>query len=517
MAGDASHQAAVGAAQRPPALIAAGFGVAILMLAGVGAAAYRSIDLFEGRVRSMERTQEMFLANQDVLTLLKDGVIAQRGYVITGEPRYLEPYDAAVRTREERLETLRRLIQASDDQQRARLAEIEVLVTDVLRTIDASVALRAQGVDARAPEQVALIDAGKRLLDRARVVIKDIRSAANADLMEHLHDTEQTGKNTRLLLIVTDTVAIALLLMAFGLLRRELGRRERAEFALKRANDELESRILERTLQFEQANRDLSLKVAEYRQARHEVADLNSALERRVEERTAELGQANQGLERFAYSVSHDLRTPLRAVIGFTRTLEKEYGAGLDDEGRRLIGVILHSGRRMDWLIEDLLTYARLRRMPVQAIELDMKALATEAAHDVVAASGRSVHLVVNDLPAALADRSLIWEVWSNLLSNAVKFSSQQPQQRVEVGGSAEGDWCTYWVRDNGVGFNMKYYARLFGVFERLHDAEQFPGSGVGLAIVRSAIDKHQGKVWGEGKVGEGATFYFTLLRAQRP
>ena len=490
--------------------------MAILMLAAVGAAAYRSIDLFEGRVRSVERTQEIFLANQDVLTLLKDGVIAQRGYVITGEPRYLEPYHAAVRTREERLQALRRLIQASDVQQRARLAEIEALVTDVIGTIDASVALRGQGVDARAPQQVALIDAGKRSLDRARAVVKDIRSAANADLMDRLHDTQQTGKTTRALLIVTDTIAIALLLLAFGLLRRELGRRERAEFALQRANDELESRILERTLQIERANHDLSSKVTEQRQARHEIAELNAALERRVEERTAALAQANQGLERFTYSVSHDLRTPLRAVIGFTRTLEKEYGAGLDDEGKRLIGVILHSGRRMDQLIEDLLTYSRLRRLPVQAVELDMKALATEAAHDVQAASGRAVRLHVGDLPAALADRSLIWEVWSNLLSNAVKFSSHQDEPCVEVGGSAEGAWCTYWVRDNGVGFNMKYYERLFGVFERLHDAEQFPGSGVGLAIVHSAIDKHQGRVWGEGKVGEGATFYFSLPRAQR-
>lgn len=516
MAIGSEHQIAAGAGRRPPLLIAAGFAAAVLMLAAVGAAAYRSIDLFEDRVRSVERTHELFLANQDVLTLLKDGVIAQRGYVITGEPRYLEPYLAAVRARAERLEALRRLIQDSDDQQRARLAEIESLVTAMIGTIDASITLREQGVDARAQQQVALIDAGKLSLDRARTVTKDIRSAANADLMDRLHDTQQTGKTTRALLIVTDTIAIALLLMAFGLLRRELGRREHAEFALQCANNELESRILERTHQLEQANSDLSLKVAEHRQARQEIAELNAALERRVEERTAELAQANQGLERFAYSVSHDLRTPLRAVIGFTRTLEREYGAGLDDEGKRLIGVILHSGHRMDRLIEDLLTYSRLRRLPVQAVELDMKALANEAAQDVQAASGRAASFHVGDLPAALADHSLIWEVWSNLLSNAMKFSSHQAQPRVEVGGSAEGAWCTYWVRDNGVGFNMKYYERLFGVFERLHDAEQFPGSGVGLAIVRSAIDKHQGRVWGEAKVGDGATFYFSLPRAQQ-
>lgn len=484
------------------------------MLVAVGAAAYRSIGLFEGHVRSVAQTQDIVLANQDLLSLIKDGVIAQRGYAITGEPRYLEPYQAALRTRNERLDALRALIPPTNEEQSKRLAEIEVLVANAIKTIDASIELRTQGVDARAAQQVVLIDTGKLLLDRARAVARDIRSAANENLMNRLQDTQQTGKNTRVLLVVTDVIAIALLLIAFGLLRRELGRRERAEFALQQVNDALESRILTRTQQLERANSDLALKMAEHSQARLEIVDLNAALERRVAERTTELALANQGLERFTYSVSHDLRTPLRAVIGFTRTLEREYGASLDSEGNRLIGVILHSGQRMDKLIEDLLTYSRLRRLPVQAVDLNMNALAAEAGQDVQAASGRAIRMKVGDLPAAFADRSLIGEVWTNLLSNAVKFSSNADHPYVEVGGFAEGDWCTYWVRDNGAGFNMKYYDRLFGVFERLHDAEQFPGSGVGLAIVRSAIDKHQGRVWGESKVDEGATFYFTLPRA---
>ena len=500
---------------RHPAVVLGGFALAIVMLAGVGAAAYRGLNQFEARARSVERTQQIFIAAQDVLTLLKDGVIAQRGFLLTGEARYLEPYDAALRTREERLAALRSPLSLEGAEQLARLSEIEALTAEVLDSIGKSVELRRRGVDARTAEQVTLIDAGKKSLDRARTVVKDIRTAANTEMLDRLHEAEQTGSNTKRLLLVTDTVAIALLLAAFGLLRRQLIERHRAEAELQRVNDDLELRISERTQQLERANEELSGKVAGETRARAEIADLNMALERRVDERTAELALANQGLERFAYSISHDLRTPLRAILGFTRTLEREHGAALDDEGRRLIGIVLDSGRRMDRLIEDLLSFARLGRKAVAAEMLDMHALASQALRDVESSRGGSKAVVqLADLPPARADRSLIWEVWTNLLSNAFKFSGGRADPLIEIGGRREGAQCVYWVRDNGVGFNMKYYDRLFGVFERLHDAEEFPGSGVGLAIVRSALDKHQGKVWAEGEPGRSATFYFSLPAA---
>lgn len=496
---------------RDPRVVMVGFAAAVAMLAVVGAAAYRGLGEFEQRVRSVERTQQTFIAAQDLLTLLKDGIIAQRGFVITGEDRYLEPYHAALRSRDERLGALTDLLQRDDVDQRKRLVELETLMAEVLDSIGKSVELRRRGVDVRAGEQVLLIDAGKRSLDRARTVVKDMRTASNAELMALLHATEQGGSTTRRLLLITDTTAILVLLVAFGMLRRQLIQRGRAEQALQRSNDELEVRIQDRTRQLERANQDLNLKVIEQSRTQAEIADLNMALERRVEARTAELAQANQGLERFAYSVSHDLRTPLRAIVGFTRTLEKEYGAVLDDEGHRLIGIILHSGHRMDRLIEDLLSLSRLRRRSVAAESLDMSALVAEALRDIESTSTKHVEVRVAALPEVIADRSLIWEVWSNLLSNAFKFSATREQPLIEVSGRREGDHCVYSVRDNGVGFNMKYYDRLFGVFERLHDAEEFPGSGVGLAIVRAALEKHDGRVWAESEVGRGTTFHFSL------
>lgn len=482
------------------------------MLAAVGAAAYRGLNQFEARVRSVERTQQIFIAAQDCLTLLKDAVIAQRGFLLTGEARYLDPYETALRTRDERLAALRLQLAQQGAEQQARLAEVEALTDETLNNIARSVALRRQGLDGRNTEQVTLIDSGKKSLDRARSVVRDIRTAANTELMDRLHEAEQTGSHTKRLLLVTDTIAILLLLTAFGLLRRQVIERGRAETELQCVNEELELHISERTRQLESANQELSGKVAGETRARAEIADLNMALERRVEERTAELALANQGLESFAYSVSHDLRTPLRAIVGFTRTLEREHGPGLDDEGRRLIGIVLDSGRRMDQLIEDLLSYSRLRRKTVAVEMLDMQALASQALRDVESSRGEAkAEVHIGELPQVRADRSLIWEVWSNLLSNAFKFSGGREHPKVEIGGRREGADCVYWVRDNGVGFNMKYYDRLFGVFERLHDAEQFPGSGVGLAIVRGAIDKHQGKVWAESRLDAGTTFFFTL------
>lgn len=509
------HASSALAAWRDPKVIAVGFAAAIVMLAAVGAAAYRGLTQFESRVRSVERTQQIFIAAQDVLTLLKDGVIAQRGFLLTGEPRFLEPYDAALRSKDERLTGLRRLLAAEGEEQRMRGTELEALTSTAIDSIARSVELRRQGVDARAQEQVGLIDAGKRSLDRARSLVRDIRTTANTELLDRLHEAEVSGSTTRKLLLVTDTIAISVLLLAFGLLRRQLIERGRAEFALQRANDELEVRILERTRQLETANEELNGRIAALSSAQAEIAELNQVLERRVHDRTAELAQANQGLERFAYSVSHDLRTPLRAIVGFTRTLEKEYGAALDDEGRRLIGVVLHSGRRMDRLIEDLLTFSRLGRRTVAAERLDMNALASEALQEIESSSEAAVKVTMEVLPVVLADRALIGEVWSNLLSNAFKFAGHQPTPAIEIGGRREGGSCVYWVRDNGVGFDMKYYDRLFGVFERLHDAEEFPGSGVGLAIVHSAVDKHRGRVWAEAVPGHGATFYFSLPDAQ--
>jgi signal transduction histidine kinase len=239
-----------------------------------------------------------------------------------------------------------------------------------------------------------------------------------------------------------------------------------------------------------------------------------SELETRVLERTAELEAVNKELSAFSYSVSHDLRAPLRAVDGYARMLEEDYAARLDDEGRRLLGVVRDSAGRMGHLIDDLLAFSRLSRQPIARQTVDSASLVREVVSEVRGDSKTSVE--VGELPPAQGDRALLKQVWVNLVSNAIKYSSKRDAARVEIGGQVEGEENIYWVRDNGAGFDMRYATKLFGVFQRLHSQEEFSGTGVGLAIVQRVVTRHGGRVWAEGKPGEGACFSFSLPREHR-
>jgi signal transduction histidine kinase len=230
---------------------------------------------------------------------------------------------------------------------------------------------------------------------------------------------------------------------------------------------------------------------------------------RRAQQKTAELMVAYKELDTFSYSVSHDLRAPLRAMDGYSQMLEEDFGTRLDDEGRRLLGVIRSNSLRMGQLIDDLLAFSKLGRQEPAKRPVDMAALAHEVVQEV--ARGVSAKIEMQALPPAEADRSLLRQVWTNLVGNALKYSGKRADPRIEIGGAEGSGENVYWVRDNGAGFDMRYADKLFGVFQRLHRAEEFPGTGVGLAIVQRIVTRHGGRVWAEGRPGEGACFHFSL------
>ena len=231
-----------------------------------------------------------------------------------------------------------------------------------------------------------------------------------------------------------------------------------------------------------------------------------------MRKQAAELEAANRDLESFSYSVSHDLRAPLRAIDGYSNILRESCGDRLGDEDKRLLGKILENTQRMGTLIEDLLAFSQLGRRPIFAAEIDMEALAREVVDELRSAPGQQVpNCVLKPLPAGWGDRSLVRQVWLNLLSNAIKFTGASEVPSIELGGSSEDARNVYYVKDNGAGFDMRYYGKLFGVFQRLHSSREFPGTGVGLAIVQRVVVRHGGRVWAEGKPGEGAAFYFAL------
>jgi PAS domain S-box-containing protein len=246
--------------------------------------------------------------------------------------------------------------------------------------------------------------------------------------------------------------------------------------------------------------------------ARREAEEGTRRLNERLLRRGEELEAANKELEAFSYSVSHDLRAPLRGVDGFSRILTEEYGPHLDEEARRLLNVIRGEAQRMGQLIDDLLAFSRMGKQEMQRTFCDMTELAHSAFEQIDAAARNRVrHFAVKELPPAYGDKAMLRQVFFNLVSNAAKFSAHKDQPEIEVGATAVDGLTTYYVKDNGVGFDQRFAAKLFGVFQRLHREDEFEGTGVGLALVKRIILRHQGKVWAEGRVNEGATIYFAL------
>jgi len=256
--------------------------------------------------------------------------------------------------------------------------------------------------------------------------------------------------------------------------------------------------------------------ITERRRAEDEVTQLNAELEQRVRQRTSELQASNQELESFAYSISHDLRAPLRGIDGFAQALLEEYADRLDDAGRQYLTRVRAAAARMGGLIDELLHLSRLTRGEVRRDVVDLSALVGERAAELAADAGRDATFGIAPGLSVVGDRHLLDAVISNLLDNAWKFTARTPAALIEFGSTLVGDEHAFFVRDNGVGFDMAYADKLFGAFQRLHSVQEFSGSGIGLATVQRIVRRHGGRVWAQGAVGRGATFYFTVPQPDR-
>ena len=230
---------------------------------------------------------------------------------------------------------------------------------------------------------------------------------------------------------------------------------------------------------------------------------------KKIEEK---LKEVNKELDSFTYSVSHDLRAPLRAISGYAKILNEDYSSVIDAEGRRVVNVISNNAKKMGQLIDDLLAFSRLGRQSIVSVRIDMTSIIQSIKEDLLLFSNHNnIHITIQELINPTGDSNMIKVVMTNLLSNAIKYSSKKDEILIEIGSYRKEKNIVYYIKDNGAGFDMQYYDKLFGVFQRLHSTTEFEGTGVGLAIVQRIIKKHGGKVWAESKPDVGSTFYFSL------
>ena len=606
-----------------------GFVLAAALLAATGYFYNRSTSSYVRTVLEVQETQRAVNQMETVLSLAKDTETGERGYVITRQERFLEPYNAALGSLQQELADLETLTK-SDPFHASRLPQLRRLIRDETAFLNRTIRLVRQN-ELEAASQLVAGGEGKRILDAIRRLVGQMQAYERKELTRLLSQVETEARLNNRVNLIGLAVLITLFAVAAYTIVRDMTRQQHLERELLQKNDALatlsaqqralldqlyEAQEIAQVGSFDlnavtgtftgtpqlyhiygwdptQAGKSseadlvgealhpddlanvqqavaLSLQKLEPYEAQYRIRlpdgtqkyllargkptrvgsalhlqgtvmdvtqrqhyeqqlqalnqslqatndELSAALEelsvasRRIQQYSTELEQKNQDLEAFSYSVSHDLKTPLRSVLSFGGILEEEYAIVLDEEGRRLLGIILTSARSMHELIDALLQFSRLGRTAVHKEAVDLDKLVRGVVIE-MEANGLAVGPVtIGALGTARADRRLIRQVWYNLLSNAVKFSAGTPGAHITADCQRQGAENVYCVADNGVGFAPQYAGDLFGVFKRLPSAEGFPGTGVGLAICQRIVTNHGGRIWAEGAENQGAQFYFTL------
>jgi len=444
-----------------------GLASAVLILSFVAVVTYRSIYDLVTNIQTDEHSRQVLLTTKEVLSIFQDLETGQRGYVISGMPEYLQPYQTAVGSAMSSIDRLAELVkqdmvQSTSVQKLRRLAQKKIEITGKI------IVLRQQAGLQAARNQLLTGDE-KAVMDQIRIVLAQVQAAETKLLHQRSEHVQASAHHTVTTIFISSALALMLVTLAGWMIRRDIAARIRAEQA---------------------------------------IADLNQQLC----VHSQQLEAANKELESFCYSVSHDLRAPLRGIDGFSQALLEDCATALDAQGREFLDRIRAAAQRMGQLIDDLLNLSRVTRAQLKTEELGLTTIAEDVLKELAQTQPqRQIELVVHPAVTGMGDPALLRIVLVNLLGNAWKFTGKVQNARIEFGIEQTDQGEAFFVRDNGAGFDMSYVHKLFGAFQRLHATTEFPGTGIGLATVQRIIHRHGGQVWAQSQVGQGASFYFTL------
>ena len=465
-------------------LLTRAFLIPAILLALLAVALGGGVALLVRQARLTQRSDQVLAQTARLRELLVDRETGLRGYVLSGDRAFLGPLERAEVRLDETLFSLRFHLREDPDQ----LARLEI----VERMADewAAYASRERALFETGEDYIRYFKAGEGMHRLSSML--DVLDSLGQSEQEHRRERAESAALTGRLLFWLSLGCVGALALVLGYTSR------RQLLVLARSHGEAVAAMAER----EQA-----------------IRELNASLEQRVAERTHALAAVNSELEAFTSSVSHDLRAPLRQLGGFTRLLDESAGSRLDARERSYVKMLRSTAAEAVQMVDDLLSFSRVSRAELRSVAVDLNAVLASARDGLLhEQEGREVEWVVHPLPTVRGDPTMLLLVLRNLLGNALKYTRERRPARIEVGTvNVPGAEDIVYVRDNGVGFDMKYAHKLFGVFQRLHRADEFEGTGIGLAHVRRIVQRHAGRVWGVGVPEQGATFYVALPRREQP
>jgi signal transduction histidine kinase len=484
---------------RTSLILGTGFAFGLTTLVLLGWLTYRDLTATEISIREVDHTYRVLNKLDNIFSSLKDAEAGQRGYVITGKKEYLEPYYKEAGSIEEGLSTLRDMT-VNNPQQQKRLDDIEPLVRVKLallkKTIDMS---RAKAF--RFASHIMQTGVDEVLTEQIRMKVANAREEEVMLLQERSTARRYASHRLVWAIVAGGSLSITLLLTAFLFLRREIGRRIKVEGELRSHQDGLENLVQKRTRDIVIANSLLTKEVA---MRKHAEKDLKKAIE--------DLARSNKELDQFAAIASHDLQSPLRTVAGFVDILARDYRGKLDEKANEYITRVENGTRRMSGLLHDLYVYSRIGTQGKQLTTVDMAAVLNGAVDNLKEViDGNTVAITSDELPYVEGDDTQLMQLLQNLIGNAIKFRKKDiaPTIRISV-QHRDREWV-FGVHDNGIGIAPQFYDRIFEIFQRLHTSEEYPGTGLGLALCKKIVDRHGGRIWIESRPDDGSSFYFTV------